>query len=210
MRDLMSLAFVAFTAGLSASTALADPASDLSGKSARMLRPQAVLDTTLSDESAGSGLLAAKPGGKASVSGFDVLKANATLSAPTNPVIQDLSSQNTKMQRPQAVLDTALSDGANARMMRPQAVLDTTLSDGSANARMMRPQAVLDMTLSDGSTGSADMAAKPSKQPQAPVSGFDIVKADEALQNSPQSRFNLSAVNYGSRGGLEREDLRSK
>ena len=131
MHDLMTLVFAALAAGCSASPCLADSAStpqDPSSRSAQMSRPQRTF--TLSDEFSVSGLMAAAPQGRPQISGFDILKANATSATSS---VQDLSNRSAQMARPQRTF--TLSDeffrigahgggaakrAANLRLRHPQ------------------------------------------------------------------------------------------
>jgi hypothetical protein len=100
-----------------ASAASANPGSlGLSGKSAKLTRPQYVAATTLSDES-----------------------ESARFTRPQYVAATTLSDESgsARLMRPQFVLDTSNLQGSSAQMVRPQAVLATTFSDESAGSARM-------------------------------------------------------------------------
>jgi hypothetical protein len=231
MRYHIIVALVALLAGLG--TASGDPASvqnGFSNRSARFVRPQFFLAVTLADQSTGSAHMSADlpKSPQFSDSGFDVVKAKQASTA--SPTSTTLSSAGAKMARPQNALATTLADesagsarltrpqyvaattlsdeSGSARFTRPQYVAATTLSDESGSARFTRPQYVAATTLTDDAAGSARMAAEPSRNPQGPMSGFDILKADAAGRKPGGS--DLSAANSGSRAAIERRDTSSK
>ncbi len=205
MHDLMTLVFAALAAGCSASPCLADSAStpqDPSSRSAQMSRPQRTF--TLSDESSVSGLMAAAPQGRPQISGFDILKANATSATSS---VQDLSNRSAQMARPQRTFTLSDESSVSGLMAAaPQRGLQISgfdilkanatsatssvqdLSDRSA--QMARPQRTF--TLSDESSVSGLMAAAP--QGRLQISGFDILKASAtSATSSVQDLSNRSA-----------------
>jgi hypothetical protein len=205
--------FIALTIGFAASAAFADPASiphDFSNKNVRFTRPQAYLAATLADESDGSARMAAGPS-KApqfAASGFDVVKARqASAASGGSP---NLSGGSARLARPQYVAATTLADDAgSARLSRPQFVAATTLTDESGqSARLMRPQYAAPTSLTDDSDVSARMSVEPSKAPEAPVSGFAIIRGLQSSEPGHASHADLSAANLGNRAGAL--DVRSK
>jgi hypothetical protein len=228
MRSPIILALVAFLAAVG--TAQGDPASvqnGFSNRSGRFVRPQAFLAVTLADQSTGSAHMAANlsKSPQFSGSGFDIVRAKQTSTAnpistsasakmarPQNIIATTLADESTgsaRLTRPQYVAATTLSDeSGSARFTRPQFVAATTLSNESGAARFTRPQYVAATTLTDDTAGSARMAAEQSRNPQTPMSGFDILKADATGQKS--GRSDLSAANFGSHAAIERLDTSSK
>jgi len=215
MHDLMTLVFAALAAGCSGSPCLADSAStpqDPSSRSAQMSRPQRTF--TLSDESSVSGLMAAAPQGRPQISGFDILKANATSATSS---VQDLSNRSAQMARPQRTFTLSDESSVSGLMAAaPQRGLQISGFDilkasatsatssvqdlSNRSAQMARPQTPPWPSF-DETAGSGLMHMRPQSSPLG--SGFDIIKPNQ--QTSQPSKFDLS-----SRVGLAREEVLPK